>query len=295
MDPKENIVCTRQGCIGSGNILANYTEEYCARIRRGGARGIAEKPVVVSQDGTYIMAYVPFEHRNDYARLILVSTTPGHTHVRLAAALTEELLRAHTPGRVIQREHKRRVELGGRMVRPNLIRMLDHFRVPELIGQPHAAALWNEGFDTIQPLALLPYATTRRGQAFDGPFDEILDVPMLRSVFDELFLARLPQCLPNALYIGLGRTAWAGLRHAAGIGLIHPDQLLGMMPVPARAGSMVRYFLREIAERDLSPNDPVRHRIAWLDAAHTEMEAGVRRIRAATAPGSQQATLIARA
>lgn len=237
--------------------------------------------MVVDRDGTYTVHYVPFEHRNPGARLVLVSTTPGHTHVRLAAAVTDELLRTHAPGRVIQRENKRRVELGGKLVRPNLIRMLDHFRVPELVGLPHAAALWNEGFEHVQPLALLPYATTRRGLAFDGPFDELMDVPMLRGVFEQLFLARLEQVRAGAVYVGLGRTAWAALRHAAHQGVIAREQLLGMMPVPARAGSMVRYFLREIAERDLSPNDPVRHRIAWLDAAHEEMEAGVRRMRAA--------------
>jgi len=273
--------------------LANYIEEYCARIKRGGVRGIAERPLVVDQDGTYVMQYVPFEHRNENARLVLVSLTPGHTHVRLAAALTAELLGSHTPGRVIQREHKRRVELGGRMVRPNLIRMLDHFRVPELVCQPHAAALWNEGFDAIQPLALLPHATTRRGLAYDGTFEELLEVPMLRMVFESLFLASLRQSRPDALFIGLGRTAWAGLQHAVAHGLIARRQLLGMMPVPARAGSMVRYFLREITERDLSPNDPVRHRIAWLDAAHAEMESGVRRIKAATAPSTEPDRLIA--
>lgn len=273
--------------------MANHIEEYCARIRRGGVSGIAEKPVVVDQDDTYVMTYVPFEHRNVDARLMLVSTTPGHPHVRLAATITDELLRAHTPGRVIQREHKRRVELGGRMIRPNMIRMLDHFRVPELIGQPHAAALWNDGFDMLQPLALLPHATTRRGLTFDGPFETILDIPMLRSVFEAQFLAWLRQFRQDALYIALGRTSWAGLLHAVGLGYLHRNQLLGMMPVPARAGSMVRYFLREITARDLSPNDPVRHRIAWLDAAHAEMEAGVRRTRASMAPPSQPDRLIA--
>jgi hypothetical protein len=72
--------------------LANYIEEYCARIRRGGARGLAEKPVVIGQDNIYAMHYVPYEHWNNSARLVIVSTTPGHTHVRLAATVTEELL-----------------------------------------------------------------------------------------------------------------------------------------------------------------------------------------------------------
>lgn len=273
--------------------MANHIEEYCSRIRRGGVGGIAERPVTVDRDGTYVMEYVPFEHRNPDASLVLVSTTPGHTHARLAAAVTDELLRTHAPGKVIQRENKRWVELGGRLVRPNLIRMLDHFRVPELIGLPHAAALWNEGFERIQPMALLPFVTTRRGLVFDGPFDELLDVPMLRATFEEQFLARAGDIGPRALYVALGRTAWAALRHAASNGVLHRDQLLGMMPVPAKAGSMVRYFLREIAERDLSPNDPVRHRIAWLDAAHAEMEAGVRRLREAAAANIQPKRLIA--
>ncbi|RLK31208.1 hypothetical protein [Cupriavidus plantarum] len=273
--------------------MANYIEEYCARIRRGGVACIAERPVTVDRDGTYVMEYVPFEHRNPNASLVLVSTTPGHTHARLAATVTEELLRAHAPGRIIQRENKRGVELGGRLVRPNLIRMLDHFRVPELIGLPHAAALWNEGFERIQPLALLPFVTTRRGLVFDGPFDELLDVPMLRATFEQQFLTRVGEVGPRALYVALGRTAWAGLRHAVSSGMLHSDQLIGMMPVPAKAGSMVRYFLREIAERDLSPNDPVRHRIAWLDAAHAEMERGVRRLREAAVVEAQPKRLIA--
>ncbi|KWR91890.1 hypothetical protein [Cupriavidus sp. IDO] len=265
--------------------MTNYIEEYCARIKRAGAAGVVGKPVLVDQDNTYIMTYVPHEHFNANARLVLVSTTPGHTHVRLAAAVTEELLIARTPGRVIQRENKRRVELGGRLVRPNLIRMLDHFRVPELVELPHAAALWNEGFEKLQPLALLPYATTRRGLAFDGTLEELLASPMLRAAFDAQFLGALRQMRNDALYIALGRTAWAGLRHAVSRRLLDRQQLLGMMPVPARAGSMVRYFLREIAATSLSANDPVRHRIGWLDAAHAELEASVRQLRASL-PGA---------
>ncbi len=276
-----------------GDSLTNFIEAYCAQARLAGAVGVIARPVVVAQDGTYAMHYVPCEYLNTQAALVLVSTTPGHAHVRLAAAVTEELMRVHAPGRVIQRENKRRVELGGKLVRPNLIRMLDHFRVPELVGLPHAAALWNDGFERLQPLALLPYATTRRGLAFDGPLEELLDTPMLREVFEAQFLGAVRQMRTDALYIALGRTAWAGLRHAVSRRLLAKHQLLGMMPVPARAGSMVRYFLREIAASDLSAKDPVRHRVAWLDAAHAELEASVRKLRAAIRPDPHSAYLTA--
>ncbi|WP_454724554.1 MULTISPECIES: hypothetical protein [Cupriavidus] len=274
--------------------MANYLEEYCSRIRRGSAASVIDKPVLVDRDRFYAMRYVPFEHTHEDARLALVSTTPGHTHVQLAAELTERLLQRHAPGRVIQRENKRQVELGGRLVRPNLIRMLDHFGIAQLVGLPNAASLWGDGFARLQPLALLPYATTRRGLAFDGDLEELMTVPMLRNVFEALFLERLAQASGEVLYVALGRTAWAALGHAVGAGLLQRRQLLGMLPVPARAGSMVKYFLRQVGAEALSPRDPVRHRTAWLDAAHAEMTLGVRRQRqrqSASAAGPESAPL----
>lgn len=260
----------------NGGNLTSYIEDYCARIRQGGAAAVIAQPVVVDSDGTYVMSYVPFEHANPDASLILASTTPGHMHVRLAAELTETLLRAHAPGRVIQLENKRQIELGGALVRPNLIRMLDHFGIPALVGVESAAALWEEGFPLLQPLALLPQATMRRGLAFDGTLETLLAAPMLRRAFETLFIERLGRIRDDAVYVALGRTAWAGLRHAADAGVIDASQLLGMMPVPARAGSMVRYFLGEIGPASLSPKDPVRHRTAWLDAARRELIDNVR-------------------
>ena len=270
--------------------MANYLEEYCTRIRRAAATAVIDKPVLVDRDGIYTMCYVPFEHSHEHARLVLVSTTPGHTHVQLAAELTESLLQRHAPGRTIQRENKRRAELGGPLVRPNLIRMLDHFGIAQLVGLPGAAALWDEGFERLQPLALLPYATTRRGLAFDGDLEELMAVPMLRRVFENLFLGPLGQMDDQALYLALWRTAWSALGHAADRGLLQRRQLLGMMPVPARAGSMVKYFLREVSVDALSPRDPVRHRTAWLDAAHDELVAAVRRQRQHDADASQPGT-----
>ena len=98
---------------------------------------------------------------------------------------------------------------------------------------------------------------------------------MLRAIYDEHFLGLLPRLPVDMLYLGLGRTAWAGLLHAAALGLLPRRQLLGMLPVPARAGNMVRYFLREIHAHELSGNDPVRHRLPWLDAARAELEAAI--------------------
>ncbi|MBY4896968.1 hypothetical protein [Cupriavidus sp. AU9028] len=264
--------------------MTSYIEEYCARIRRGGAPAVIAQPVVVDSEGAYRMSYVPFEHTNATARLVLVSLTPGHMHVRLAAQTTETLLRSHAAERVIECENKRQVELGGPLVRPNLVRMLDHFGIPALLGLHGASALWEESFHLLQPLALLPHAATRRGLAFDGSFEEMMSVTIYRHAYQQLFLDRLARIHPEAVCIAFGRTAWAGLGHAVEQGVLKREQLLGMMPVPARAGSMVRYFLGQIAPEALSPNDPVRHRTAWLDGARQELIEAVRRRRQDGAP-----------
>lgn len=273
----------------------NYIEEYCSRIKREGHVSVIDKPIVVGKHGAYSASYVPFEHTNTNARLVLVGTTPGHTHIKRAAELTAIMLRARQPGLVIQREHKRQVEMGDPLARPNLLRMLDHFLIPSLVGVPNAATLWDDRFDTIQPLALLPLATTRRGLAFDGSFDEVLDVTLLREQFEALFMARVRQARRDALYIAFGRTAWAALAHAATAGIIQPRQMLGMMPVPTRAGTMVRYFLREISAAQLSKNDPVRHRVTWLDDAHAQLAAALGALRVANAPRSAQSPPAGRA
>jgi hypothetical protein len=263
-------------------VAVNYIEEYCSRIKREGHASVIDKPIVVGKHGAYSASYVPFEHTNTNARLVLVGTTPGHTHIKRAAELTATMLRARHSGQVIQREHKRQVEMGDPLARPNLLRMLDHFHIPALIGVADAATLWDDRFDTIQPLALLPLATTRRGLAFDGSFDEVLGVTLLREQFEALFLARLSQARREALYIAFGRIAWAALTHAAASGVIHRRQMLGMMPVPTRAGTMVRYFLREISAAQLSKHDPVRHRVAWLDDAHEQLAATLGALRNAS-------------
>lgn len=259
--------------------MTNYIEDYCARVKRGGAAAVIDKPVQVARSGHYCLNYVPFEHENEDAQLILVSTTPGHTHVKLAAYLTAAMLKDRQSGRVIQREHKRQIELGGPMTRPNLIRMLDHFDIPELVGAASASQLWESEFHRLQSLAMIPHAATRRGLTFDGSLDELLAEPILRDAFETQFLSRMRQVREDALFVALGRTAWAGLQYAADQGIVPASQLLGMMPVPARAGSMVRYFLREVEATALSKNDPVRHRVAWLDEAHETLSAGVRRHR----------------
>ena len=59
-----------------------------------------------------------------------------------------------------------------------LIRMLEHFGVGRWFGLGNASALWGEGFRHLQPMALLPHPTAKRGMPFAGNFSEVLSVPV---------------------------------------------------------------------------------------------------------------------
>jgi len=259
--------------------LKSYLEEFCDRIRQEGAGAVVNRPVVVDQSGAYRMTYVPFEHVNTRARLVLVSTTPGPTHVQLACELTQYMLAREQAKESILLENKRHAELGGITVRPNLLRMLDHFGIGPLFGVADASALWESAFHLLQPMAVLPYATTKRGVTFGRDFAELLATPMLARTYQSQFLERLALLDPAATFLAIGRCALSALQHAAQSGLVRNEKILGMFPVPIRAGAMVNYFLRQIALEELSANDPVRRRAHWLDAAYAEVSASVERAR----------------
>lgn len=258
--------------------MTGYFEEFCGRIKRDGASAVIHNPVVVNHTGVYRMTYVPFEYANTQARLILVSSTPGYTHHKLACKLTAQLLTQKAGEIVILRENKRQAELGGGTIRLNLIRMLDHFRIGHRFGLSDASALWDHGFCHLQPVALLPLSTTKRGIPFAGGLPEILSVPMLAQAFQSLFMARLRLIHPDAVYVALGQCAWSGLQHAVSQGFVRQDQLVGMLPSPARSGSTLDYFLRNLSLGQMAELKLRRHHIEWLDAAHAGITASLERL-----------------
>ncbi|MFS8978240.1 hypothetical protein PO002_27640 [Cupriavidus necator] len=127
-------------------------------------------------------------------------------------------------------------------------------------------------------MALLPHATTKQGVPFGGDFSELLSVPMLAKSFQSQFIERLQLLRRDALYLGLGRCAWAGLRYAVERGLLRQDQLVGVFPSPARSGKMLDYFVREVSLEQLAATRLRHHQVEWLDAAYEEMTAAIERL-----------------
>jgi hypothetical protein len=95
------------------------------------SRGIAaarSPETWVAQGNGYELFYTPFESINRSARLVLVGITPGPTQIELSYAEAQRLIGAGASDEDVLRATKAHAGFGGPSMRPNLIRMLRHFR-----------------------------------------------------------------------------------------------------------------------------------------------------------------------
>jgi hypothetical protein len=254
-----------------GNRMANLTISSAFRdalttYRRDGA------PLTVDSDGRYSLEYVPFEHVNVDARLVIVGITPGPTQRNDACEEAGRLLGRGLPDDEILRRVKKHAAFGGPSMRPNLERMLDALGVMSLLGGGKAAALWESRAHLFHATSVVPHAAFVNGKPFAGSFEEIQRVDVLRRSFERDFLPTLSQLRRDVYFIGLGPTPAAALSFAADKGLIDGSRVLGWLAHPSKqSGSQVSIYLGEKKAEDLHERDPVRRRAAALVAAADNM------------------------
>lgn len=211
--------------------------------------------------------YVPFEHVNVRARLVLVGITPGPTQMALARKVARQHLLSGEPDELVLAKTKQAAAFAG--MRDRINQMLDHFQIPRLLGFGAARSLWESEFQHFQPTSLVPNAAFKGTDYFNGPFESILSVPLLREQFEKQFVPSLSRVPKDAFYIAMGPVVQDGLSWCADRGLIQRQQILGYFPhASGSSGSQFAYFMRQKHLSDLKPKDPVRYRVHDLDAAY---------------------------
>ena len=235
---------------------------------------------VLGADARYLLAYVPFEHVNCKAKIVIVGITPGPTQRDQAYAEAARLLRTGADDETVLAGVKKIAAFGGPKMRPNLERMVDGTGISRHLGIARAADLWGVNANLMHATSVVPHAAFVRGKPFAGSFSEILRSPILRESFETDFVASLDQLPPTALFVGLGPTPADALAFAARQGIIEEERVLGWLAHPSTSGgSQVAIYLGEKDPKDLSPNDPVRHRVAALISASTDLRRRLARIR----------------
>jgi hypothetical protein len=242
--------------------IARTFRPALANYRKGAA------PLTIDSNGRYSLEYVPFEHVNTEARLVIVGITPGPIQRDDACEEASRLLRRGLPDDEILRVVKKYAAFGGPVMRPNLERMIDALGIMTLLGGGRAAELWEGRANLLHATSVVPHAAFDKGKPFAGSFEEIQRVEVLRRSFERDFLPTLRHLRRDAYFIGLGPTPAAALSFAANKGLIDRSRILGWLAHPSKSGgSQVSVYLGEKKVEELKKRDPVRYRADTLVAA----------------------------
>jgi hypothetical protein len=244
-------------------ILLNRFQSVLVQRGRGAVRSDATL-LAKSDDGRVEVFYVPFEHMNLEAKLVIVGISPGPNQMTLAYDAVQARLKTGLPQDFVLARAKREGSFGGPTMRPNLVKMLNFFGIPDLLNIAKAEDLWGTAWTDLQATSIVPHAAFRNGEPFALGFDEVLASKPFKETFEHDFAATLPLLSPQARYIALGPTPLAALEWCSQRGLIKASQILGAFAHPSsNGGSQVPVYLGEKRIDDLAPRDPVKKR-SWL-------------------------------
>lgn len=251
-------------------------DHFVPALERLGSRGEDATEFLLGKEGPYELRYIPFEHINRCARLVIVGITPGPNQIKLAYDTAQALLVSGAGKEQVLAEVKKIGSFGGPAMRPNLLRMLRHFPFNTLLGIEDVATLWSTDACLLHSTSVVPHAALEKGKPFDGKFDGILRSPLLRQCFMDSCVASLAQLPSDALYVALGDTPKAALEWCVGQRHLQAQQVLGAFCHPSSSGgSATAYYLREKLLVDLAEQDPIRHRATVLDEYYRQKHASV--------------------
>lgn len=209
-------------------------------LRDSGAAAVRRPDTFLAQEPPYEVFYIPFEHVNRRARLVIVGITPGMNQLEMAYAEAQRLLGLGMSQAEILEAVKTFAAFGGDAMRPNLLRMLRHFNFAMILGIGDEADLWGTAAELLHSTSVVPHAAFKNSKMFSGSFDEVFRVDALRQRFEADFVTTLSDLSGDALYVALGKTPLDALRHCVGLGVIKEHQLLGALAHPSRSVSRRR-------------------------------------------------------
>ena len=250
----------------------NMFIRFASDLKRLGREGVGAPEFSLGKEGKYSLQYIPFEHVNLEAKLVIVGITPGNNQLDLAYQTAQELLKSGRPVDEILAEVKKAGAFGGKSMKPNLVKMLRHFQFEKLLSIDDVESLWGTNAGLLHSTSVIPYAAFKDGERFNGGFDEIMASPLLEKCFRDCFVPSVREITEKALFVALGPCPEAALDWCVKDGSLRREQVLGSFCHPSTAGgSTTRYYLREVTMDELDAKNPVRNRCDWLDHAYEAM------------------------
>ncbi len=189
-------------------------------------------------------------YTNPKARVIIVGITPGTNQI------------SKSRENLSPREIKRQNAFAGKTMRKNLIDMLDHVGVNNVLGISSCNTLWDDDFDKVEMTSLLKDATSVN----DKPITNLAILKRskkLQEVFQKGFVQDCSKYTHAALFIGLGPGVYSVLKDLASEGVIR-GKVIGMSnPSGSNAGRIPCY---------LHKKEPVDKACQWCWDMATEAQ-----------------------
>lgn len=231
---------------------------------------LSSPDLVLKESGQIKIIYAPFDHIETAARLVIVGITPGMTQalnaLRAAASCLEQ-------GESIENSlmvAKLTASFSGRVIRNNLVSMLDSIGVAAHFGLGSTAELFRPGSTDVHFTSALRYPVFVDGENYNGTPD-MIRTPILREQI-ETHLMEEARALPKAIWLPLGPKAESAVSHLVRNGAIEGNRVLSGLPHPAgQNGERVAVFLGRKRPEDASK----KTNPAPLLAAHTRLSAQI--------------------
>lgn len=223
------------------NLLPKYAELITTTSEAAFAAGDLPSDLLMAQDGPLQTYYAPFDYVNTNARIVLVGITPGRTQAVNALVAARRDLLAGADLEAAARNAKEAASFSGSM-RPNLVALLDHFRVNSWLGIASCASLFASDTRLVHYTSVLRYPTFKDGNNYSGT-PSILNTPFLRRSAYEYFAEELG-VLRDALIIPLGDQVAEAVLSLAKRGQIDEGRVLAGIPHPSGANNeRIAYML----------------------------------------------------
>ena len=219
----------------------------------------------ITQEGPVEVCYVPLEHINTSARIVLVGITPGRTQMINAVQEARRQLDAGADVTQTLIAAKKIGAFSGAM-RPNLVNLLNHVGINRWLEIESCDDLFGKASEMVQTTSVLRNAVFINGENYNGT-PSMSRNPLLRNQLLSQF-GEDAKVLLHAVFVPMGDKVAEALHFVADQGLLNRERILDGLPHPSGANAeRIAYFLGRKNRGDLSvKTDPVK-----LDAARASL------------------------
>lgn len=205
---------------------------------------------LLGQNGSLTSHYIPFDHVNSVAKLVLVGITPGFSQWKTAMREAQRQLRSNASLELALLNAKRTGGFSGTL-RPNLVALLDRVGMHRFLKISSCDTLFGQHNNLVQTTSILRHPVFLSGKNYSGA-PGMVRTPFLKNQILEHF-AKEVAAMHDPVYVPLGPKVSEGLAWLASEGVIRQDRVLDGLPHPSGANAeRIAYFLGRKKKQALS-------------------------------------------